>query len=66
MHMSMVSPKGGGGGANVGTLQMFNVIFPLTRDYFSSSYPQCPPVPGTLQLCKQHANEYDLHFNEPS
>ena len=65
MHMSMVSPRGGGGWGNVGTLQTSNAIFPLSGDYFSSSYPQCPLVPGALQLCQQHANEHNLHFNEP-
>ena len=61
--MSSASPRGGG---DVGTLQMSCAIAPPTKPLFFIKSPTLSPVPGALQLCKQHANEFDLHFNEPS
>ena len=62
MHMSLASPKGGGGGANVGTLQTSSAIAPPTGALFFIKFPTLSQVPGALQ----HANGYNLHFNERS
>ena len=59
MHMSSASPKGGGG-ANVGTLQMSSAVAPLTGAFFFIKIPTLSQVSGALQ----HANGYNLHFNE--
>ena len=53
---------GGGGGGKCGTLQTCSAIAPPTGALFSIKSPTLSPVPGALQ----HANGYDLHFNEPS
>ena len=60
--MSSASLKGGGGGANVGTLQTSNAIAPPTGALFFIKFPTLSQVPGALQ----HANGYNLHFNELS
>ena len=65
MHMSSASPRGESW-ANVGTLHISSAIAPPTGALFFIESPTLSPVPGALQLCKQHANEYGLHFNEPS
>ena len=52
-------PEGKKPWANVGTLQTSSAIAPPTGALFFMKSPTLSPVPGTLQLCKQHANEYD-------
>ena len=50
MHMSLASPRGGGGGpqANVGTLQTSSAIPPPTGALFFIKSPHT--VPGTMYL----------------